>query len=384
MIYLDNAATSFPKPEPVYQALDHFARSSLANPGRAGHRMAIAAERQLDDARHALNQFFRGEAPERWIFTMNATDALNLAIKGIVRPGDHVVTTDLEHNSISRPLVALERAGLIRLTRVASDAGYVDPEAIRRTITPETSLVALTHASNVLGTVQPIEAIAPIVRQAGSLFLVDAAQTAGVVPIDLRSLAIDLLAFPGHKALYGPTGTGALYVGPRTDGRIRPWREGGTGGDSSSPTQPTILPYALEGGTPNVLGVAGLAAGIAWVAERGPDAMRRHEVSLLQHVVDWASDAEGWSIAGRWDPDTHVGALSLITPESLAPQDIGAILDTSFGIAVRPGLHCAPYVHRRLGTYPGGTLRLSPGPFTTPADVDTFVAALSEITATVA
>jgi cysteine desulfurase family protein len=383
MIYLDNAATSFPKPEPVYQALDRFARTSLANPGRAGHRMAIAAEQQVDACRHALNQLFRGEAPERWIFTMNCTDGLNLAIKGVVQSGDHVVTTDLEHNSISRPLVALEKAGVITLTRVASQEGYVDPEAIRRAITPKTSLVAMTHASNVLGTVQPIEAIAPIVRESGALFLMDAAQTAGVVPLDLRAVPIDLVAFPGHKALYGPTGTGALYVGPRADGRIRPWREGGTGGDSSSPTQPTALPYALEGGTPNVLGIASLAAGVAWVAERGPEYLRRHEVGLLQRVVDWARDTQGWRIAGRWEPKAHVGALSLIVPEALAPQDIGAILDTSFDIAVRPGLHCAPYIHRRLGSYPGGTLRLSPGPFSTPDDVDAFVQALSEIAAAV-
>jgi cysteine desulfurase family protein len=383
MNYLDNAATSFPKPEPVYQALDRFARTALANPGRAGHRMAIAAEQQLDAGRHALNQLFRGEAPERWIFTMNCTDGLNLAIKGVVRPGDHVVTTDLEHNSISRPLRALEKAGVIGLTQVPSEDGYVDPEAIRRAITPATSLVAMTHASNVLGTVQPIEAIAPIVRAAGALFLLDAAQTAGVVSLDLRELPIDLVAFPGHKALYGPTGTGALYVGPRTDGRLRPWREGGTGGDSSSPTQPTALPYALEGGTPNVLGVAGLAAGIAWVAERGPAGLRRHEVGLLQQVVDWVQYADGWRVAGRWDPETHVGALSLIVPETLTPQDIAAILDTSFDIAVRPGLHCAPYIHRRLGTYPDGTLRLSPGPFTTQSDIAAFVQALSEITAAV-
>jgi cysteine desulfurase / selenocysteine lyase len=384
MIYLDNAATSFPKPEPVYAALDRFARTSLANPGRAGHRMAIAAEQQLDQGRHALNRLFRGEAPERWAFTMNGTDGLNLAIKGVLRPGDHVVTTDLEHNSVSRPLVALEKAGMISITRVASEDGYIDPNAMRRAIRPETALVAMTHTSNVLGTVQPIEEIGPMVREAGALLLLDAAQSAGVVPLDLRELPIDLLAFPGHKALYGPTGTGALYAGPRTDGRLRPWREGGTGGDSSSPTQPEVLPYALEGGTPNVLGVAGLTAGIGWVVERGPEELRRHEVGLLQRVVDWVQDADGWGVAGRWDPATHVGALSLIVPKSLSPQDIGAILDTSFDVAVRPGLHCAPYVHRRLGTYPDGTLRLSPGPFNTAADIDTFLEALAEITASVA
>ncbi len=379
MIYLDNAATSFPKPEPVYQALDAFARTRLANPGRSGHRMATAAERTLDDARHALSRFFHGEMPERWIFTLNCTDALNLAIKGTVKPGDHVITTDLEHNSISRPLRALEKAGVITLTRLASDRGYLDPDAVRRAITPRTALVALTHASNVLGTVQPIEQIAPIVREAEALFLVDAAQSAGVVPIDLRATPIDLLAFPGHKALYGPTGTGALYVGPRAHPRA--WREGGTGGDSSSETQPSQLPYLLEGGTPNVLGIAGLAAGVAWVAERGPDNLRSHEVGLLRRVVDWVETAEGWSMAGRWDPRAHVGALSLIVPEGLHPLDLGMSLDSSFEIAVRPGLHCAPYIHRALGTFPDGTLRLSPGPFTTADEIDVLVNALAEITA---
>lgn len=381
MIYLDNAATSFPKPEAVYQALDRFARTSLANPGRAGHRMAVAAERALDDARHALNRFFRGGGPERWIFTLNGTDGLNMAIKGTVHPGDHVITSDLEHNSVSRPLRALEKAGAIAVTRLVSDRGYLDPDAVRRALTPRTRLVALTHASNVLGTVQPIEAIAPLVRESGALFLVDAAQSAGVVPIDLRATPIDLLAFPGHKALYGPTGTGALYVGPRAGASIRAWREGGTGGDSSSETQPSLYPYFLEGGTPNVLGVAGLTAGVAWVAERGPDTLRGHEVALLQRAVDWAESAEGWRVAGRWDPAAHVGALSLIVPEALTPQDLGSILDTSFEIAVRPGLHCAPYIHRALGTFPDGTLRLSPGPFSTPEQIDTFLQALDEITA---
>ena len=380
MIYLDNAATSFPKPEPVYQSMDTFARTKLANPGRAGHRMAVAAERTLDEGRHALNQFFRGEGVERWIFAHNCTDALNLAIKGTVLPGDHVITSDLEHNSVSRPLRKLEQDGVITLTRVASRDGYIDPEDIRAAIAPGlTRLVAITHASNVLGTVQPIEAITPIVRESGALFLVDAAQSAGLVPIDLKATPIDYLAFPGHKALYGPTGTGALYVGPRAN--PRPWREGGSGGDSASETMPQELPFLLEGGTPNVLGIAGLIAGVRWVAERGVDAAREHEVALLQHVVEWADRAEGWAIAGRWDPATHVGALSLIVPDGLTPQELGAILDSSFDIAIRPGLHCSPYAHKALGTFPDGTLRVSPGPFTTEADVATFLTALTEITA---
>ncbi len=381
MIYLDNAATSFPKPEPVYQALDKFARTALANPGRAGHRMAMAAERLLDDTRHALNQLFRGEGVERWIFTYNCTDSLNLAFKGLIKAGDHVITSDLEHNSVSRPLRKMEKEGKITLTRIASTDGYLDPEDVRRALTPKTALVALTHAANVLGTVQPIEAIAPIVRQAGALFLVDAAQSAGVVPIDLKATPIDLLAFPGHKALYGPTGTGALYVGPRAHPEA--WREGGTGGDSASETQPRQLPYLLEGGTPNVLGIAGLAAGIAWVAERGVDVARKHEVELLSRVVDWVDSADGWRYAGRWEPETHVGALSLIVPEGLTPQDLAAILDGSFTIAVRPGLHCSPYAHKAIGTFPDGTLRVSPGPFTTEGEIETFLGALAEITADV-
>jgi cysteine desulfurase family protein len=384
MIYLDNAATSFPKPEPVYQALDTFARTRLANPGRSSHRMAKEAERTIDNARLALDRFFNGDGPDRWAFTHNCTDGLNMAIKGTVRPGDHVITTDLEHNSISRPLRALEKAGVIALTRVASHDGYIDPDDVRKALTPATRLVAMTQAANVLGTVQPVAEVGRIAREAGALVLVDAAQSAGVVPIDLRALPVDLIAFPGHKALYGPTGTGVLYVGPRAEAKILAWREGGTGGDSKSEFQPAELPYRLEGGTPNVLGIAGLAAGVAWVAERGPEANRRHEVELLQRVVDWAeASSDGWKVAGRWDPVTHVGALSLISPDldALHPQEVADILDSSFAIAVRPGLHCAPYIHRRLGTFPDGTLRLSPGPFNTPEDIETFLCALSEITA---
>ncbi|HJT75849.1 MAG TPA: aminotransferase class V-fold PLP-dependent enzyme, partial [Gemmataceae bacterium] len=283
MTYLDNAATSFPKPEAVYQALDRFARQSLANPGRAGHKMALAAEHALDDARHLLNQLFHGEAPERFVFTLNCTDALNMAFKGVLGDGDHVITTDLEHNSVSRPLRQMELDGRITLTRVRADGGgTLDPDAVRRAVTPRTRLVALTHASNVLGTVQPVAEVGRIAREHDLLFLVDAAQTAGAVPIDVQALHIDLLAFPGHKSLLGPTGTGALYVGPRAV--VRAWREGGTGGDSSSETQPKELPYFLEGGTPNVLGVAGLSAGIRHVQEQGLERIHAHEVELVERL----------------------------------------------------------------------------------------------------
>jgi cysteine desulfurase / selenocysteine lyase len=377
MIYLDNAATSYPKPEAVYQALDRFARQSLANPGRAGHKMALVSERTLDDTRHLLNQFFHGEGPERFIFTLNCTDGLNMAFKGVLSDGAHVVTTDLEHNSVSRPLRAMERDGRITLTRIAADrGGTVDPGDIRKALTPRTKLVALTHASNVLGTVQPVAEVGKIIRERDLLLLVDAAQTAGVVPIDVQAMQIDLLAFPGHKSLLGPTGTGALYVGPRA--RLRAWREGGTGGDSASETQPGEFPYFLEGGTPNVLGVAGLAAGLAYVQEQGLDRIRAHEVTLTERLWRRLDEIGEYEVFGHRDRDRRVGTLSFRSP-ALSAAEIGGILDQSFDVAVRPGLHCAPYIHRAQGTFPDGTLRVSPGPFSTNEDIDHLARALGEI-----
>jgi cysteine desulfurase / selenocysteine lyase len=378
VIYLDNAATSFPKPEGVYAALDRFARTTLANPGRAGHKMALAAEHTLDDARHRLNRFFNGRAVERWVFTLNGTDALNMAFKGVLNDGDHVITTDLEHNSVSRPLVALAEEGRIGLTRVAAGPdGTVRPAAIAAAMTGRTRLVAITHASNVLGTVQPIAEIAAVARTHHALVLVDAAQTAGVIPIDVQAASIDLLAFPGHKSLLGPTGTGALYVAPHVN--LRPWREGGTGGDSSSPTQPKEFPYYLEGGTPNVLGVAGLIAGLDFVEERGLDAIRAHELDLCDQLRDALATMPGFEVFGHGDRARRVGTVSFRC-DAMPAADLGAILDQSFDIAVRPGLHCAPYIHRALGTFPDGLVRVSTGPFNTAADIDRLIAALREIT----
>jgi cysteine desulfurase family protein len=379
MIYLDNAATSFPKPESVYRAMDRCAREQLANPGRSGHRMALTAERILEDCRHRLNQLFHGASAERWSLTFNCTDALNMAIKGVLRPGDHVVTTDLEHNSVSRPLVAMERAGIISLTRVPHDGqGIVEPDAIRKAMTPKTRLVAVTHASNVLGTVQPIREFSQIVRDSQAFFLVDAAQTAGVLPIEVQADGIDLLAMPGHKALFGPTGTGALYVAPRVP--MKAWREGGTGGDSLSPTQPADYPFYLEGGTPNVLGIAGLIAGLAFVEEKGLATIHRHENNLIERLRP-ALVQLGCEVFGHADTAHRVGTLSF-RHAMLPAAEIGGILDQSFDIAVRPGLHCAPYVHRSLGTVPDGLVRVSVGPFNAEADIDQLAGAVREILAT--
>lgn len=374
--YLDNAATSFPKPEAVYRAMDRCAREQLANPGRSGHRRAVAAERLIDDCRGRLNRLFNGRAAERFVLTLNGTDALNMAIKGALSPGDHVVTSLLEHNSVSRPLRAMELQGIITVTKVRHDAsGRIDPASVRPALTPRTKLVALTHASNVLGTIQPIAEIGRIVREHGALLLVDAAQTAGVLPIDIQADHIDLLAAPAHKGLLGPPGTGFLFVGPRTD--LRPWREGGTGGDSLRETQPAELPYRLEGGTPNLIGAAGLSAGIDYLRERGLDDVRAHEAALISRLRLRLGDF-GCEVYGPEQPDRRVGVVAFRS-DKLPAAELAAALDSAFDIAVRPGLHCAPYVHQSLGTLPDGLVRASVGPFNSEADVDLLARAVAEI-----
>ena len=377
MVYLDNASTSFPKPECVYQALDHFARNDLANPGRAGHKMALSAEHTLDDCRHRLNQFLKGMGPERFIFTLNCTDALNMAFKGFLNEGDHVITSDLEHNSVSRPLRVMELAGKITLTRISSSPdGFLDPKAIEQAITPKTRLVAITHASNVLGTIQPIGDIGAICKSRGVTFLVDGAQTAGVVPIDIAAQNIDLLACPGHKSLFGPTGTGFLYVAPTI--QLRTWREGGTGGDSSTETQPTLMPYWLEGGTPNVLGVAGLNAGLKWVTQEGLQSLHKREMELVGQLREGLRSIDAIQLMGSDNLHQTVATVSFRSDILPAPE-IGSILDQAFEIAVRSGLHCSPYIHKAQGSFPDGLVRISPGAFNTSTDIEKVVAALKEI-----
>ncbi len=369
MIYLDNAATSFPKPDRVFREMEAFARASGANPGRSGHRRALEAEAMIDETRRLLARLLGCPRPERIIFAMNATDALNMAIKGVLRPGDHAITSVLEHNSISRPLNHLERDNVITLTRLQAGADHViDPGDVARAFTSSTRLVALTQASNVTGTIQPIAEIGRMVRERNALLLVDAAQSAGVVSIDVERDAIDLLAFTGHKALLGPTGTGGLVVGERAE--IAPWREGGTGGDSSSPVQPSELPHRLEGGTPNIFGIAGLRAGARILLDRGVETVLSHERNLLT-VFHGALKDPGrfrWygadqAIAGQGGAG-RVGLVG-INLDGFAPAELAAILDEQFDIAVRAGLHCAPYAHKHLGTFPQGTVRLSVGIQTT-------------------
>jgi cysteine desulfurase / selenocysteine lyase len=383
MVYLDNAATTFPKPEPVFRGMDSFVRSSAANPGRSGHRRAVEAEAMIHETRLLLARLFAFSRPERVVFTLNATDALNMAIKGVLRPGDHAITSVLEHNSVSRPLNQMEKDGTITLTRLKANSEHmIDPGDVVRAFTPSTRLVALTHVSNVTGTIQPVEAIGAIVRERNAFFLVDASQSAGVVPITFNRSCIDLLAFTGHKALLGPTGTGGLVVGERVE--VSPWREGGTGGDSSSPVQPSEFPHRLEGGTPNVFGLAGLREGARILLERGVESVLTHERNLLREFYRNLKDpglflwyGADRSIA-KHQCEGRVGLVGINLP-GLAPAELAAILDERFDIAVRAGLHCAPYAHRHLGTFPEGFVRLSVGMLTNSGDVQQAASALNEI-----
>ncbi len=380
MIYLDNAATSHPKPETVYARLDRVSREVGANPGRSGHRLAVEAEREIAAARREIAALLHAPDPQRIVFALNATDALSMAMKGILREGDHVITTPLEHNSVARPLQRLEREGFIQVTRLtASPAGVVDPDDLERALERRTRLVVMAHAGNVLGNVQPIARVGERTRAHGALLLVDAAQSAGSVLVDVAADRIDLLAFAGHKGLLGPTGTGGLWVGERAE--VRPWREGGTGGDSAAPVHPDQFPERLEGGTPNTAGIAALGEGARWVRERGVDSILRHETSLGSRL--W-KQMEGERRVVLHGPDpAGPGRTGIVTfsVEGRSPAEVGAILDSSFSIAVRAGLHCAPGVHRLMGTFPEGAVRVSPGPFSTEDDMDAMAEAVREIAA---
>jgi cysteine desulfurase family protein len=376
MIYLDNASTSWPKPPRVVEEMARFLRQDAGSPGRAGHRMALAAERVVRDVRAKLSRLIHAESPERIALCLNGTDALNMAIKGVLREGDHVICTVSDHNSVSRPLQALAEAGVITLTRLPIGADEcVDLDAVRAAIQPRTKLMCCIHASNVTGAIQPVVEISRIVREHGALFLVDAAQTIGVVDIDVAAMGIDLLTFPGHKALLGPTGTGALYSAPRVV--IRPWREGGTGADSIAPTQPQEYPTWLEAGTPNTVGLAGLSAALD---EVDPPKTLAHKRTMLRRLIQSIADNPRIQIVGGTSADNGAGVLSL-NVEGTSPNDVAAILDSSFGIAVRAGLHCAPYAHRALGTFPDGTIRIAPGWATTSSEMDQLSAALREVAA---
>ncbi len=381
MIYLDNAATTFPKPDCVYKAMDKFFREKCANPGRAGHRMSVEAAQEIEKARLAVSRFIGVKNNDRMVFTFNATDALNMGIKGLLNEGDHVITSKLEHNSVLRPLAGLEMQGVINVTRVdSSSTGFICADDIKEAIKSNTKLIVCTHASNVLGTVQPIDEIGGVARERDIVFMVDAAQTMGVCNIDVEVQKIDMLAFTGHKGLFGPPGCGGLYVSESVT--LDSWREGGTGYEPESMLQPDRMPFKLESGTPNSVGIAGLKAGIEFCVNESIDSIREHERKLASKLLD-ALKADGrFVVYGGFDDSRRVGIVSL-NIKGLNPGDVGAILDSSFNIAVRTGLHCAPHLHRENGTFPEGMLRISPGYFNTAEEIEETIAALKKIADTI-
>jgi cysteine desulfurase family protein len=378
--YLDNAATSWPKPDSVYAATDRYQRELGAPVGRGVYDEATEVGRLVTTCRRGIARLIGAARPEQVVFTLNGTDALNLAIHGSLRPGDHVVTSVVEHNSVLRPLRQLEDAGQITVTRVGCDvAGMIDPSAIRAAIQPNTRLVALVHASNVTGAIQPIADVGLIARKAGTLFLVDAAQSLGHLPISVADANIDLLAAPGHKGLLGPLGTGVLYVREGIEDRLHSVRQGGTGSRSEEDRQPDALPDKYEAGNLNALGIIGLAAGVEWLTQRGINDVRRHEMELTARLLDGLRGIAGVRIFGPADRQRQVGVVSL-TVEGYDPQELAAALDAAARVQVRAGLHCAPLMHRALGTLErGGTIRASVGPFNTAEDVDTAVTAVREM-----
>ncbi len=376
VIYFDNAATSWPKPPAVSAAVREHLTEAGGNPGRSGHRMSVAAARIVEGARESLADLFNASDPSRIVFTHNATHALNLALYGLLRPGHHVVTTSVEHNSVMRPLRHLETLG-VELTVVScSQEGTLDVDAVERALRPATRLLVTTHASNVIGTIVPIAALAALARKHHVPYLVDASQTAGAIPIDVDETGVDLLAFTGHKGLLGPTGTGGLYV--REDIALAPLIRGGTGSDSAHEIQPEFLPDAHESGTLNVVGIAGVAAGVRFLLDVGIEAVQAHERKLVAQFLDEASEIAGLTVFGPRDVSRRCGLVSFNIAGAM-PSEVGLILDQSFGIMVRTGLHCAPAAHRTLGTFPDGTVRFSFGWFNTPAEVDVAVEALRKV-----
>lgn len=380
MIFLDNAATTFPKPESVYTFMDTFYRKAGVNPGRSGYDMCMEAGQLLDDTRKLLTRFFNGTDSNRLCFTYNATDALNLIIFGILAEGDHAVTTTLEHNSVLRPLYHLSVFGGVDVDYVPFDSkGFVDPAEIRKRIRPQTRLVVVNHASNVIGTIQPIREIGRVCRERGIVFVVDASQTAGQQPIDVQADFVDVLAFTGHKSLLGPTGIGGLYVG---DGvTIRQTRAGGTGVRSANRLHLEEYPYRLEYGTPNILGAAGLNAGVSWILEKGISSISKHERDLAALLRDGLREIGGVVMYCQDDPAGHLSVLSF-NVEGMEAADTGTILDVDYQIACRTGLHCAPLVHDQLGTTRiKGAVRVGIGPFNTEADIQTALRGVADIAA---
>lgn len=377
-IYLDNAATSWPKPPQVYDAVDRYLRESGAPAGRSVYAEANQANQSIAATRASLARFIGAEDARRIAFTLNGTDSLNYALHGIVKPGDHVITSVVEHNSVLRPLRDLEHGGA-EVTRVRCNArGFIDPGDVRAALKPNTRLVALTHASNVTGTIQPIAEISRIAHEHGALMCVDAAQTLGYLPVNVGELGADLLAAPGHKGLLGPLGTGLLYVRAGIEARMHSLRQGGTGTQSDDDRHPEAMPHKFEAGSLNVPGVVGLGAALDFLRLRG-DELRQHHLALTDRLVSGLLDIPGIKVHGPCEARDRVGVVS-ITVQGYDPQEVAAMLDGAHRVQVRAGFHCASLMHRALGTIDlGGSVRFSIGVFNTEDDIDAAIAGVVEL-----
>jgi cysteine desulfurase/selenocysteine lyase len=378
LIYLDNAATAFPKPEEVYQFMDRFYRKHGISPGRSGFDAALETEELVHNSRKFLTELFHGDDPNRLTFSYNASDSLNIILQGLAEKGDHVVTTCLEHNSVLRPLYHLEMNGIIEVSYVTFDKnGFVDPGDIKKVIKKNTKMVVVNHSSNVIGTVQPLAEIGKICKEKGVYFIVDASQSAGCIPINMKAMGIDVVCFTGHKSLMGPTGIGGSYV--MKDVPIKMTRFGGTGVRSASKTHLEEYPYRLECGTLNVLGVAGLFAGIKWVLRQGIEQLHKNEMALWEKLRNGLRTINGVIVYCANGIENQNPVLS-INVKGFASSDVATILDVDYNIACRYGLQCAPKVHEGLGTVDlHGTVRFSLGPFNTEDHIDIAIKAVKEI-----
>lgn len=377
MIYLDNAATTHSKPAAVINAVTNYLTAVNANPGRSGHLLSASAARIVFDAREALAKLLNIADSRQLVFTKNATEAINIVLAGWLRPGDHVVTTSMEHNSTMRPLRYLEQALPLELTVVQADAsGLLDPRAFSNAVSADTRLVVVNHASNVCGTIAPLAEVRKAIGD--TPLLVDAAQTAGSLPIDVEDPAIDFLAVTGHKSLLGPQGIGALYVRPGREAELKPLIRGGTGSRSEHEDQPALLPDLFESGTLNAPGIAGLGAGANYLLEHGVERIREDELALTGQLIDGLASIDRVQLYGDPDPQKRMPVVSF-NLDGMEPSDVALSLDREYQIMVRAGLHCAPAAHKTLGTFPGGSVRMSPGHDSTAEEIEAAVRAVREI-----
>lgn len=376
MIYLDNAATTFPKPEAVYNAMMDCMKNYCANPGRAGHKLAMKAAREIYDTRENIAKLFNIDNPMNIVFTNNATDSLNLAIKGVVNKGDHIITTSMEHNSVIRPIKALEKIGVENTIVQCDEQGFLNVDDLENAIKPNTKLIVTTHASNVCGTLIDIKSISEIANKHNILYLIDASQTVGVYDIDLKAIKADMLAAPGHKGLLGPQGTGILYI--REGLNIDILKEGGTGSRSEDLFQPDLLPDKYESGTHNTPGIVGLNEGVKFIFKEGIDKIKEHEEELCKYMLERLDEVPNIKIYGPKDANKRASVIS-INIGNMDSGEITFLLDSEYDIATRSGIHCAPLAHKTLGTLEQGAVRFSIGYFNTKEEIDKAITALKQI-----